>query len=102
MFMPLFESVSQHLLFLVADVNNRRFITYDSLQCKRDGPRKHVLLIGVSNPPLYVIIYMYMLSLTSMQLPLQKVAIGLALMRVAELTDVLSWEVEHADCPQQG
>ncbi|KAJ8432188.1 hypothetical protein Cgig2_013730 [Carnegiea gigantea] len=54
-FLPLFESVSQHWLLLVADVNNRRFI----------------------------------------------VAIGHALMKLAEFTDVLKWEMEHADCPQQ-
>ncbi|KAJ8430624.1 hypothetical protein Cgig2_021586 [Carnegiea gigantea] len=73
-FLPFFESVSQHWLLLVADVNNRRFIVYDSLQCKRDGPRKRLLLSG-------------------------KVAIGLALMKLAEFTDVLRWEMEHADYP---
>ncbi|KAJ8435110.1 LOW QUALITY PROTEIN: hypothetical protein Cgig2_001985 [Carnegiea gigantea] len=89
-------------LLLVADVNNRRFITYDSLQCKWDGPRKRLLLSGVSYPPSYVITLMCMLlSLTSVQLPLQKVAIGLALMKLAEFTDVLRWEMEHANCPQQ-
>ncbi|KAJ8425563.1 LOW QUALITY PROTEIN: hypothetical protein Cgig2_012306 [Carnegiea gigantea] len=30
-----------------------------------------------------------------------KVAIGLALIKLAEFTDVLRWEMEHADCPQQ-
>ncbi|KAJ8446292.1 hypothetical protein Cgig2_005823 [Carnegiea gigantea] len=101
-FMPLFESVSQHWLLLVVDVNNRRFIAYDSLQCKRDGPRKRLLLSGVSYPPSYVITLTCMLlSLTFVQLPLQKVAIGLALMKLAEFTDVLRWEMEHADCPQQ-
>ncbi|KAJ8427968.1 LOW QUALITY PROTEIN: hypothetical protein Cgig2_017455 [Carnegiea gigantea] len=29
----------------------------------------------------------------------QKVAIGLALMKLPEFTDVLRWEMEHADCP---
>ncbi|KAJ8425455.1 LOW QUALITY PROTEIN: hypothetical protein Cgig2_018853 [Carnegiea gigantea] len=37
-FMPLFERVSQHWLLLLADVTNRRFLVYDSLQSKRDGP----------------------------------------------------------------
>ncbi|KAJ8424183.1 LOW QUALITY PROTEIN: hypothetical protein Cgig2_028308 [Carnegiea gigantea] len=31
----------------------------------------------------------------------QKVAIALALMKVAEFTDVLRWEMKHTDCPQQ-
>ncbi|KAJ8428795.1 LOW QUALITY PROTEIN: hypothetical protein Cgig2_009980 [Carnegiea gigantea] len=31
----------------------------------------------------------------------QKVAIGLALMKLAEFTDVLRWEMEHTDCPQK-
>ncbi|KAJ8422403.1 hypothetical protein Cgig2_029227 [Carnegiea gigantea] len=70
------SNLCYHWLLLVADVNNRRFITYDSLQCKRDGPRKHLLLSG-------------------------KVAIGLALMKLTEFTDVFRWEMEHADCPQQ-
>ncbi|KAJ8446968.1 hypothetical protein Cgig2_006596 [Carnegiea gigantea] len=30
-----------------------------------------------------------------------KVAIGLVLMKLVEFTDVLRWETEHADCPQQ-
>ncbi|KAJ8441635.1 hypothetical protein Cgig2_025802 [Carnegiea gigantea] len=30
-----------------------------------------------------------------------KVAIGLALMKLVKFTDVLRWEMEHADCPQQ-
>ena len=100
--MPLFDSVWQHWLLLVADVKNRRFLTYDSLQYRRDGPRNQLLLSGVSYQPSYVITLTCMLlSLTSVQLPLQKVALGLALMKLAEFTDVLRWEMEHADCPQQ-
>ncbi|KAJ8420167.1 hypothetical protein Cgig2_000257 [Carnegiea gigantea] len=75
-FMPLFDSVCQHWLLLVADVKNRRFLTYDSLHSARDGARNQLLLS-------------------------EKVAIALALMKVAEFTDVLRWEMEHADCPQQ-
>ncbi|KAJ8420360.1 LOW QUALITY PROTEIN: hypothetical protein Cgig2_023216 [Carnegiea gigantea] len=65
-FMPLFERVSQHWLLLLADVTNRRFLVYDSLQSKRT-----------------------------------KVAIGLALMKLPQFCDVLSWEMENAECPQQ-
>ncbi|KAJ8438435.1 hypothetical protein Cgig2_004545 [Carnegiea gigantea] len=36
-----------------------------------------------------------------MHFRIEKVAIGLALMKLAEFTDVLRWEMEHADCPQQ-
>ncbi|KAJ8452972.1 hypothetical protein Cgig2_014735 [Carnegiea gigantea] len=101
-FMPLFERVSQHWLLLLADVTNRRFLVYDSLQSKRDGPRQRLLCSAVSARPSYVITQTCMFyKFTSSLLSLQKVAIGLALMKLPEFCDVLSWEMENAECPQQ-
>ncbi|KAJ8425180.1 hypothetical protein Cgig2_010789 [Carnegiea gigantea] len=75
-FLPLFDSPSQHWLLLVADVKKRRFSVYDSLRCKRDAPRRHLLFSA-------------------------KIAIGLALTKLAEFTDVLRLDMDNADCPQQ-
>lgn len=63
-FMPLFKSVADHWLLFVGVVKKRHFLVYESLCTKRDAPRQQLVLSV-------------------------KVAVSLALMRVAEFTDVL-------------
>ncbi|KAJ8431947.1 hypothetical protein Cgig2_000006 [Carnegiea gigantea] len=101
-FMPLFDSVDDHWLLLVGDVKKQRFLVYDLLRSKRDAPRQQLLLSAVSGTPPSANTITYMsLSLNPSQHCLQKVTISLALMKFDEFRDVLKWDIEHPECPQQ-
>ena len=102
----MFDDPAKHWLLLQVDLRERCFYVYDSLPAakKQDSQRRQQLVNCAVNilpaRPLYMMHHAFC-PVTSSLLCLQKIVVGLSLMRGEHLGDVLTWEVMGADCPRQ-